>query len=109
MSALRIHLFLLLWGALLLPWPGGIHAHADDERFDHERAWHLQRTGEILPLEEILHRAQQRREGRVIEVELEEKHGRFLYEVEVADHEGRVWEMRFDAKQGEFLSEKEED
>lgn len=94
---------------LLAPTPG-MPSHANEAAaFDHERAWHLQRMGKILPLEEILRRAQQHRPGRILEVALEEKDERVIYELELADGDDQVWELLYDAQNGALLKEKRED
>lgn len=76
---------------------------------DHERATELRESGDILSLETILERAQKQHSGRVLEVELEEKRGRYIYEVEILDQDGTVWEMYYDARSGELLRVKQED
>lgn len=77
-------------------------ALADD---DHERVRRLRQAGDILPLGDILQRAQLARPGRVIEVELEQEHGRYLYELEVLDQQGQLWELHYDARSGKKLTE----
>ncbi len=76
---------------------------------DHDEARRLQQAGDILPLEKILERAQAVHPGRIIEVELEEKHGRYIYEIESLGNDGQVQEMKFDAKNGELLSSEKDD
>lgn len=78
---------------------------ADD---DHDRAKRLKEAGEILPLERIVEMAKKDHPGRLLEAELEEKKGRFIYELELLDKEGIVWELKYDAKSGELLKEKRE-
>ncbi|MEW6324765.1 MAG: PepSY domain-containing protein [Nitrospirota bacterium] len=96
----------LLLAALAAAWmivPSA--AVADD---DHEEATELQEAGVILPLADILARAQAIRPGRVIETELEREDGRYLYELEILDDTGVVWEMTLDAATGEPLAGHEE-
>ena len=76
---------------------------------DHDQARRLQQAGDILPLEKILDRVQAIQAGRVIEVELEQKHGQYIYEIESVDAGGQVHEMKFDAKSGKLLSIKKDD
>ena len=71
---------------------------------DHDRARDLKEAGEILPLEEIVKRAQERQPGQLLETELEEKKGRLIYQVEILDEAGVVWELTIDAKSGEVLA-----
>jgi uncharacterized membrane protein YkoI len=76
---------------------------------DQDEAKVLRQQGAILPLEEILQAAQKQHAGRVIQVELEERHGRYVYEVEIADNNGKVWEMKIDARDASLLSQELED
>ena len=78
----------------------------DDE---HEQVRALQQRGDILALEKILENARQHHDGRVLETELEEKRGRYIYEVELLDSKGQVWELKFDASSGALLTEEKED
>lgn len=81
-------------------------AGADD---DQARARELSRSGRILPLETIAERAQAARPGRLLEIDLEERRGRYIYEVELLDARGRTWEIELDARTGEVLHSKEDD
>lgn len=76
---------------------------------EHDQVRALQQRGDILSLEQILKGARSLPAGRVLESELEQENGRYLYEVELVDDQGRVWEMRFDAKTGEILRERQGD
>jgi uncharacterized membrane protein YkoI len=76
---------------------------------DHEQARQLKEAGKILPLQEIIKAAQAEQPGRVIEVDLEIKDGRHVYEVELLDSRGEVWEFYFDATSGELIKRKRED
>lgn len=78
---------------------------ADD---DQSRALQLLQMGEILPLEEILAISRQQIDGHILEVELEQKRGRMIYEIEMLDHKGRVWELKFDATNGDILKREQE-
>ncbi|EGV52663.1 hypothetical protein Rifp1Sym_ad00100 [endosymbiont of Riftia pachyptila (vent Ph05)] len=71
---------------------------------DHDEALRLKQAGEILPLKTILERLQQ--PGQILEVELEHKQGRLVYELELLDEQGRVWEFYFDAASGEMIKKK---
>jgi hypothetical protein len=76
---------------------------------DHENARKLVESGDIVPLETILEQLQKRGAGRVIDVELERKKGRLIYEIEQVDEQGIVREFIFDATDGRLLKEKIED
>jgi uncharacterized membrane protein YkoI len=81
-------------------------ATADD---DHVVARKLRDAGEILPLEQIIQRARAVKPGELIETELERKHGRYVYEVEILDQGGQVWEIKLDARTGELIKLERDD
>jgi len=68
----------------------------------------LQKSGEILPQAAILERAKAQTPGKIVETELERKHGRYVYEVEVIGDDGVKTELKYDAKTGELISSKVE-
>ena len=76
---------------------------------DHYEARRLMESGAILPLETVMASILQQRSGRILEVELDERHDRYIYEVELLDQAGRVWEMRIDAVTGRILKSEQED
>jgi uncharacterized membrane protein YkoI len=65
-----------------------------------------QKSGEVLPQDEIIQRAKAQQPGEVTEIELDHKHGRYVYEVDIKDEHGVKTEMKFDAKTGELISRK---
>ncbi len=77
-------------------------ADSDD---DHSRARELLHAGTILPLKHFIDKAQQIHPGRVIEAELdyEEHHGGYVYEVEILDAHGQIWELEFHAESGRLV------
>lgn len=81
-------------------------ALADD---DHDRARAAMMRGEILPLSRILAMAERDVGGRVIEVDLERKGDRYIYEVEVVSRSGRLVELSIDAASGAVLERDEDD
>lgn len=62
-------------------------------------------SGEILALEEILKRNEGRLGGRIIEIEIEQKRGRYVYEIKVLRADGRYQELKIDARTGALLRE----
>ncbi|MBF0615006.1 MAG: peptidase M4 [Magnetococcales bacterium] len=84
--------------------------HADDPddllRSDHEAARQLVRSGQIVPLEQIVRTMPAMGQGRILEVELEQKHGRYQYEIEWVDAAGHVWKGKWDAATGMALKQK---
>ena len=75
---------------------------------EHDQVRDLVKSGNILPLETILERLKETSSGRIIEVELEHKNGRLIYEIEQIDEHGVVREYYFDAANGELIKEKVE-
>lgn len=78
-------------------------------RRDHESVRQLTEAGEILPLEIILEKARNHLSGRILEVELEDERGRYIYELEMLDDEGSVWELELDATTGGMIEMKRDD
>ncbi|MBF0425701.1 MAG: hypothetical protein HQL66_07770 [Magnetococcales bacterium] len=67
---------------------------------DHETARRLVQHGKILPLARVIQAIPAMARGRILEIELEQRAGRLLYEIEWVDDAGQVWEERFDAVSG---------
>lgn len=76
---------------------------------DQNEAQVLREQGVIMSLEEILQNVQKLKQGRIMEVELENKHGRYVYEIEIADPNGKVWELKLDASNGSLISQEQDD
>ncbi|RLL53688.1 peptidase [Mariprofundus sp. EBB-1] len=76
-------------------------AWADD---DHERARQLLEQGKILPLSDIIKQANALYPGNVLEVDLEEKSGEIVYEIELLGDDGVIMEMLLDARSGRMIS-----
>lgn len=77
---------------------------------DQDEALELRQQGVILPLEQLLDAALGRYPGaRLLEAELEEKHGRYEYEVELLTPAGVVREIKYDARTGALLKDEEDD
>lgn len=47
--------------------------------------------------------------GQIIETELEEEYGRFIYQVEVLDAQGVQWDLELDASNGQVLQDHQDD
>jgi uncharacterized membrane protein YkoI len=74
-----------------------------------DEALALRQQGVILPLEDLLHTAMSRYPGaRLLEAELEKKHGQYAYEVELVTTEGVVREIKLDATNGTLIKDKED-
>jgi uncharacterized membrane protein YkoI len=70
---------------------------ADD---DHERARAALERGEILPLRVILERVGRDHPGTVVEVELEQEAGRWVYEIKLLQQGGSLVKLEVDAGSG---------
>jgi uncharacterized membrane protein YkoI len=73
---------------------------------DQDRARAALQAGEILPLNTILTRLAQTQPGQVLEVELERKDGRWLYEIKLLQPGGGLLKLELDARSGEVLRQK---
>lgn len=72
-------------------------------------AGRLSAKGDILSLEKILQKARSYKPGEILEVELEKKHGRYVYEIDILDAGSQVWELKLDAKTGQLLKMEQDD
>lgn len=74
-----------------------------------DEALALRQQGVILPLEQLLQKAMARYPGsRLLEAELEKKHGQYAYEVELVTTEGVVREIKLDAATGALIKDEED-
>lgn len=76
---------------------------------DHDRARRAVEEGRILPLKEILARAEASHPGQLLEAELEDELGRLIYELKVLTKDGGVVKLYYDAGTGELLKAKEKE
>lgn len=95
-------LFALLLAALAAAGPAVAGDH-------HDRARRAVEEGRILPLKEIIARAQKAEPGQVIEAELEDEHGAIVYEIKMLTADGRMLKLYFDAGSGVLLRTKGRD
>ncbi len=80
---------------------------SSDEKYDHERARQMHEAGEIVSGQSLVKKALVLHPGaRVLEIELEEKRGRLLYEIEIVDKDGNVHELYFDARDGQLWQQR---
>ncbi|HTN31530.1 MAG TPA: PepSY domain-containing protein [Pseudomonas sp.] len=76
---------------------------------DQDEALRLRQEGVIQPLDALLRPLLERYPGaRLLEAELEEEHGRFIYELELLTQQGEVRDIELDAGSGELLQDKED-
>src|SRR6185312_12439335 len=67
------------------------------------------KSGDILPLDEIVRRATAQYPGKITEIELGSSDGRYMYEIDIVDEGGIKRELRLDAKTAELLSSEVDD
>ncbi|WNJ98669.1 PepSY domain-containing protein [Thalassospiraceae bacterium LMO-JJ14] len=87
----------------------GEHRRGYERDDDHDRARRALERGEILPLTDILKRANSEYPGQLIEAELDDEHGRMVYELVIISKAGRVFKLYYDAGNGELLKVKGRD
>lgn len=76
---------------------------------DQDEALKLRREGLILPLDGLLQQVMQRYPGaRLLEAELEEEDGHYIYEIELLTADGIARELELDARDGRVIEDKED-
>lgn len=76
----------------------------------HDDALRLRQEGAIRPINELMQIALARYpKASVLELELEQKHGQFIYEFEILTQSGQVREIKINATTGEILKDKVDD
>jgi len=94
-----------LWLLCACLW-GPVNALASDDG-DHERARQAMVRGDVLPLKRVMeHLERQRPGGHVLEVELEEHGGRWVYEIKQLEPGGQLVKVKLNAQTGELLEAK---
>lgn len=84
-------------------WPAG-QLRASD-RADHDQARQAMEAGQILPLQTVIQRLARERPGQLLEVELERKGTRWVYEIKLLEPNGRLVKLKLDARTGALLDE----
>jgi uncharacterized membrane protein YkoI len=83
---------------------GASIAHARD--LGPDEALKLRDAGTIVPLERLHAIALARHPGAsVSQTELEERYGKYIYEVELRDAQGVDWDLELDAVNGQVLKD----
>lgn len=80
---------------------------ADDDDLGQIRQWVDE--GRILPLQDLLELYPNRFAGRLLDLEVERKGNRLIYEMEFLRPDGRVIEYKLDARTGRLLEQEVED
>ena len=70
---------------------------------DHDEARRLRESGQILPLQQVLSRHRHRLGNQVLDVDLQKRGDRYVYEVETLDKRNKAKKHYFDATTGRRL------
>lgn len=62
----------------------------------------------LVPLEQVIAMALEKRPGKFLEAELEETRGVLVYEIEILGRDHVIYKLTFDAHTGRFLGEEED-
>lgn len=81
---------------------GSVPCHAGDAQ-DHDKARRALEAGEILPLRTVLEHVERDHPGQIMEVELEQKGDRWIYEVKVLRTGGALVKVKIDGRTGSVL------
>ncbi len=96
----------MLFGLGVTALAGAAQAHD----LNQDEVLRLRQDGVIQPLESLMQEALGRYPGaRLLEVELEEEDGDYVYEVELLTRDGVVRELELDARNGRILKDEEDD
>jgi len=88
--------------ALILSAALGLPIHAADFG-DHDRARQALEAGEILPLKTVLEKVGRDAPGQVMEVELERKQDRWIYEIKLLRPGGSLVKLMVNASDGTII------
>lgn len=70
----------------------------------------LSNSGAILAFDKLDETAlAQHTNATILDTELEESNGRYIYQVELRDDKGQEWEVEMDAATGEILKNRQDD
>ncbi len=94
----------LLWAAVVAT-PNALASGKED----HDRARQAVQAGEVLPLPVVLERLQREVPGQVLEVELEQERGTWMYEIKLLTPAGQLTKVKLDARTAEVLRIKSRD
>lgn len=75
-------------------------------KHDHERAREALQSGQILPLRTVLEKLEREHPGKVLEVELEQEHEVWIYEVKLLQSDGQLVKFKLDARTAVVLKRK---
>ena len=73
------------------------------EHLDHDSVKRLREEGRILSMSEMMRRAALIQPGQLLDAELEQDAGRYVYEIRILDMGGRIHEFKLDASSGALI------
>src|SRR5690554_2679318 len=77
---------------------------------DHDEVLELRRSGTLLAFEKVVALISERYpDSQILDVELEDENGTYLYEIEILTTDNRVRELEIDARNGTFLEDELDD
>lgn len=78
--------------------------HDDDDDAEIDRARSGVKSGQILSLSAILAQVRTRLDARIIDADLQRKHGRMIYDLEMLAPDGRIIDLEVEAATGRILN-----
>jgi hypothetical protein len=96
----------LAWLAWLAAGLGGLPAWAGG---DHDRARQAVQSGQVLPLPSVLEQLAREVPGQVLEVELEQDDGRWIYEIKLLQAGGQLVKLKVDAQNAAVMRRRNRD
>lgn len=94
---------------LFLALVAGISFQLKADDLDRDEIIELVDQGRILSLETILAQYPESQYGKLLDLEVEKKHGGIRYELEFLHKDGRVIELKIDASNGRMLEQEFKD
>ncbi|MBB3102379.1 PepSY domain-containing protein [Azomonas macrocytogenes] len=83
---------------------------ASGRDLNQDEALKLKRAGRIMPLEQVLEEVRKYYpDAQLLEVELEEEHHIYVYEIDLLTNKGEARELELDAQSGRLLKDEEDD
>lgn len=87
-----------------------LSAHAQARDLHQDEVLQLRQRGVILALADVMREPLKRYPGaRLLEAELEEEHGEYIYDIELLTSAGIARELDVDARDGRIIHDKEDD
>ena len=98
----------LLFLALVVGTTNSVSLYADksDDLSKHVLQW--VKEGKVISYNSLKKRYKDRLKGRLLDLEVEKKKGRIIYELELLRADSVVYEIKIDAQTGEWLKEEKE-